>query len=104
MVYSPAGSSDLFFFLGCMTSNFLYLSFSTLLSSSLWRTDNIVFAQMYELNKPPGSLTGICGIIIFIVKVCSLSLILKVGDCGTRNGWPDTSVHNEARVKTKAIQ
>ena len=51
MVYSPAGSSDLFFFLGCM-----YLSFSTLLSSSLWRTDNIVFAQMYELNKPPGEL------------------------------------------------
>ena len=56
MVYSPAGSSDLFFILGCMTSNFLYLSFSTLLSSSLWRTDNIVFAQMYELNKPPGEI------------------------------------------------
>ena len=56
MVHSPAGSSDLFLILGCMTSNFLYLSFSTLLSSSLWRTDNIVFAQMYELNKLPEEL------------------------------------------------
>ena len=27
MVFSPAGSSDLFFKFGCMTSNFLYLSF-----------------------------------------------------------------------------
>ena len=33
-----------------MTSNFLYLSFSTLYSSSLWRTDTIVFAK---LNTPP---------------------------------------------------
>ena len=36
-----------------MTSNFLYLSFSTLNSSSLWRTDTIVFAK---LVKPPVSI------------------------------------------------
>ena len=36
--------------LGCMTSNFLYLSFSNLYSSSLWWTDTIVFAKS---NKPP---------------------------------------------------
>ena len=30
--------------------NFLFLSFSTMYSSSLWRTDTIVFAK---LNKPP---------------------------------------------------
>ena len=50
MAYSPTGSSDLFLILGCMTSNFLYLSLSTLNSSSLWRTDTIVFAK---LVKPP---------------------------------------------------
>ena len=33
MVYSPTGSSYLFFILGCMTSNFLYLYFSTLYST-----------------------------------------------------------------------
>ena len=32
-----------------MTLNFLYLSLSTFYSSSLWRTDTIVFAK---LNKP----------------------------------------------------
>ena len=48
-VYSPTGSSDLFMILGCMTSNFLYLSFSTLYSSSLWRTDTILWAK---LNNP----------------------------------------------------
>ena len=35
-----------------MTSTFLYLSFSSLYSSSLWRTDTRNFA---ELNKPPPS-------------------------------------------------
>ena len=30
MVYLPTGSSDLILILGCMTSNFLYLNFSTL--------------------------------------------------------------------------
>ena len=50
MVYSPTGSLDLFLILGCMTSNFLYLSFSTLYSSSLWRTDTIVFSK---LSQPP---------------------------------------------------
>ena len=49
MVYSPTGSSDLFLNLGCMTLNFLHLSLSTFYSSSLWRTDTIVFAK---LNKP----------------------------------------------------
>ena len=49
MVYSLAGSSELFSILGYMTSNVLHLNFSTLHSSSLWRTDTIVFV---ELNKP----------------------------------------------------
>ena len=53
MVYLPTGSSDLFLILGCKTSNFLYLSLSTLNSSSLWRTDTIVFAK---LVKPPVSI------------------------------------------------
>ena len=56
MDYSPTGSSDLFLILGCMTSNFLYLSLSTLNSSSLWRTDTIVFAK---LDKPPRSLLSL---------------------------------------------
>ena len=46
MVHSPTGSSDLFMILG----------FSTLYSSSLWRTDTIVFAQSNKLplsKKPP---------------------------------------------------
>ena len=37
--------------LGCMTSNFLYLGFSTLYSSSLWRTDLIVFAKFSVSGK-----------------------------------------------------
>ena len=44
------GSSDLILIRSCMTSTFLYLSFSTLYSSSLWRTDTIVVSK---LNKPP---------------------------------------------------
>ena len=61
MVYSPAGCLDLFLILGCVISNFLYLSFSTLYSSSLWRTDTIVFAKLNEpllSNKPSVSLTS----------------------------------------------
>ena len=54
MGYLPTGSSDLILFFGCMTSNFLYLSFSTLYSSSLLRTDTIVFSK---LNKPPSPLS-----------------------------------------------
>ena len=50
MLYSPAGGSDLFSNLSCATSNVLYSSFSTLHSSSLWRTDTIFFAK---LNTPP---------------------------------------------------
>ena len=34
-----------------MTSDFLYLSFSTLRSSSLWRADTIVYAKLN--NSPP---------------------------------------------------
>ena len=82
MVCSPTGGSDLFLILGCMTSNFLYLSFSTLYSSSLWRNDTIVWAKfnmhpsqisppslqrtikppppsppnVFEINKSPGGL------------------------------------------------
>ena len=48
MVYSPTWSSDLFLILVCISSKFLYFSFSTL-PSSLWRTDTIFFAK---LNKP----------------------------------------------------
>ena len=53
MVYLPTGSSDLLLILGCMTSNVLYLSFSALYSSSLWRTDTIV---SFKLDKPPSPL------------------------------------------------
>ena len=71
----PAGSSDLFLIFGCMTSNFLYLSFSSLYSCSLWRTYTIVFVKLspsallspppppptplnvFEINKPPRGLT-----------------------------------------------
>ena len=54
MVYSPNRSLDLFLILGCMISNFLYLSFSSFYSSSLWRTDTFVFAK---LNKPPSQVS-----------------------------------------------
>ena len=50
MVYSTAGSSNLYLILGCIISNFLYLSFSTLYYGSSWRSDTIVFAR---LNTPP---------------------------------------------------
>ena len=53
MVSSPVGSSDLSLILGCMTSNFLYLSFSTLRSSSLWRADTIVYAKLNNSPPPP---------------------------------------------------
>ena len=58
MVYSPTESSDLFLILGCMTSDFLYLGFSTLYFSSLWTTDTIIFAKLNTpplSNKPPVS-------------------------------------------------
>ena len=45
----PTGSLDLFLILSCTTFNFLYLSFFTLFSSCLWRTDTIV--QWFQ-NKP----------------------------------------------------
>ena len=60
MVYSQAGTSDLFLILGFMISNVLYLSFSTLHSSSLWRTDTFFFAKLSKpplSNKPPSLLT-----------------------------------------------
>ena len=61
MVYSPTGSSDLFLIPGCMTSNFLYLNFSTLYSSSLWRTDTIVFAKLNTLPLNRGfTVSPIC--------------------------------------------
>ena len=50
MVCLPTGSSDLILILGCTTSNFLYLSFTTMYSSSFWRTDTIVVSK---LNMPP---------------------------------------------------
>ena len=45
MVYSPTGSLDLLLIRGCMTSNFSYLWFSTLYSSSFGRTEIMVFAK-----------------------------------------------------------
>ena len=45
MVYSAAESTELFLILGRMTSNFLTVSFFSMHSSSLWRTDTIVFAK-----------------------------------------------------------
>ena len=72
MVCSRAGSSDVFFIFGCAISYFLYLRFSTLYSSSFWRTDTIVFVKLkkapsqislpvsfkppsnvFEMNEPP---------------------------------------------------
>ena len=51
MVYSPSGRSDLFLILECMTDlQLVLLELSTLSSSSLWKTDTIVFSK---LNKPP---------------------------------------------------
>ena len=46
MVYSPVGSSGLFLILGGMTSNFLFLSFSTFHASFLWRADRTIFAKL----------------------------------------------------------
>ena len=47
MVFSPTGSSDLLVILGCnLTSNFLYLSFSTSYSSSFGRTDTILISSL----------------------------------------------------------
>ena len=56
MAYSPTGSSDLFSILSCMTFNFLFLSFSTLHSSSLWRTVTIASDK---LNKQPPPTEGL---------------------------------------------
>ena len=50
MVYLPTESLDLMLTLGYMASNLLFLTFFTLYSSSLWRTDTIVPSK---LNKPP---------------------------------------------------
>ena len=60
MVYLPTGSSDQILILSCMTQNFLYLSFSTLYSSSLWRTDTIIVSKLSKpllSNKPPSLLS-----------------------------------------------
>ena len=45
---------DLFFILGCTTSNLLYLSLSPLNSSSFLRTDTIVFVK---LKKAPSQIS-----------------------------------------------
>lgn len=50
MVYSRTASSDLLSIFSYMTSNLMYLSFSTLRSSFLWRIDNVIFTK---LDKPP---------------------------------------------------
>ena len=57
MVYSPTGSLDLLLILGCTTSNFSYLCFSTLYFSSFRRTETMVFAKQNKApisNMPPG--------------------------------------------------
>ena len=54
------GSSDLFLILSRMTSDFLYLSFFTLHSSSLWRTDTTIFAKLSRPSpqiSPPSPLS-----------------------------------------------
>ena len=55
--------------LGCMSSNFLYLSFPTFYHSSLLRTDIIVFSKSnkppssgFEINKPNGGGGGVGGL------------------------------------------
>ena len=51
MVYLPTGSSDLILILGCMTSNLLFLELLYfVLSSSLWRTDTIIFSKVNGLE------------------------------------------------------
>ena len=52
MVYLPTGSSDLIPDPRLHDLNFLFLSYSILCSSSLWRTDTI---DVSKLNKPPRS-------------------------------------------------
>ena len=49
MVYSRTASSGLLSIFSYMTSNLIYLSFSTLRSSFLWRIDNVIFIN---LDKP----------------------------------------------------
>ena len=52
MVYSPTG----ILILGCMISDILCLSFSTLYFSYLWTTNTIIFAKLSKSplsNKPP---------------------------------------------------
>ena len=53
MVYLPSGDSNLTLIVGFMTENLLYLSFSTLYSSSLWRTDTIVVSKLNKPLPPP---------------------------------------------------
>ena len=50
MVYSAAGSFNLLLILGCLTSNFGYLSFSTLHFSSFWCADTTT--KSYDTNLP----------------------------------------------------
>ena len=66
-----------------MTSNVLYLSFSTLYSSSLWRTDSIVFSRLnkppvsfktplsngFEINKPPPPSRGIIEDLLYLFSL-----------------------------------
>ena len=47
----------LFLIFGRMTLDFLFLSFSTLHSSSLWKTDTIFFAKLNKLPRPPSNKT-----------------------------------------------
>ena len=53
MVYSCAGSSDLFLIFGCMPSTFMFLSFSTLRSCSLRRSNTIIVAKLNTAPTPP---------------------------------------------------
>ena len=52
-VLSCAGSFDLFLIFSYMTYNFMYLSFSTLRSSSLWKIDTTTFAKLNTAPPPP---------------------------------------------------
>ena len=69
MFYSPTGSCDFFLSLAARPPTSCTCSFSTVYSSSLWRTDTIVCNKLnkppskispasngFEINKPPGRL------------------------------------------------
>ena len=64
MVYSPVGSSDLLKILGCMNSNFVYLSFFTLHST--------IFSILSPLSQiiPPSLFSPLSNSNVFETQMC----------------------------------